>query len=242
MIFKLLGEEIDAILARDPAARSRTEVVLCYPGLHAVVLHRLANAAWRHDWKLFGRLISHLARWLTGIEIHPAARIGRRLFIDHGMAVVIGETSEIGDDVTIYQGTVLGGTSLDQGKRHPTLGNRVVVGGGAKLLGPITVDDDARIGSNAVVLKDVPAGATMVGVPARPVVRNAVKKDRADFCAYGQDADLPDPVARALDGLCGDLAALRARVVELEAQLVRQQLPLDDTATLEIQPNPYPPR
>ncbi len=239
MIFKLLGEEIDAILARDPAARSRTEVVLCYPGLHAVVLHRLANAAWRHDWKLFGRLISHLARWLTGIEIHPAARIGRRLFIDHGMAVVIGETSEIGDDVTIYQGTVLGGTSLDQGKRHPTLGNRVIVGAGAKLLGPITVADDARIGSNAVVLKDVPAGATMVGVPARPVVRNAVKKDRADFCAYGQDADLPDPVARALDGLCGDLAALRARVVELEAQLVRQQLPLDDTATLEIEPKQY---
>ena len=238
MIFKLLGDDIEAILARDPAARSRAEVVLCYPGFHAVVSHRLANAAWRNDWKLLGRFISHLSRWLTGIEIHPAAKIGQRLFIDHGMSVVIGETSEIGDDVTIYQGTVLGGTSLDQGKRHPTLGNRVIVGAGAKILGPVSVGDDARIGSNAVVLKDVAPGATMVGVPARPVVRNAVK-NRADFCAYGQDPDLPDPVARALDGLCSDLATLRARVAELEAQLASQQLPIDGTATVEIEPKQY---
>ncbi len=242
MIFKLLGEDIKAILTRDPAARSRAEVVLCYPGFHALVFHRLANAAWRHDLKLLGRLISHLSRWLTGIEIHPAATIGRRLFIDHGMSVVIGETSEIGDDVTIYQGTVLGGTSLDQGKRHPTLGNRVIVGAGAKILGPVIVGDDARIGSNAVVLKDVAPGATMVGVPARPVVRNAVKKDRADFCAYGQDPDLPDPVARALDGLCSDLATLRARVAELEAQLASHQLPIDGTATVEIEPKQYAPQ
>lgn len=238
MIFKLLGDDIEAILARDPAARSRAEVVLCYPGFHAVVSHRLANAAWRNNWKLLGRFISHLSRWLTGIEIHPAAKIGQRLFIDHGMSVVIGETSEIGDDVTIYQGTVLGGTSLDQGKRHPTLGNRVIVGAGAKILGPVSVGDDARIGSNAVVLKDVAPGATMVGVPARPVVRNAVK-NRADFCAYGQDPDLPDPVARALDGLCSDLATLRARVAELEAQLASQQLPIDGTATVEIEPKQY---
>src|SRR5258708_26183039 len=197
MIFKLLGEEIDAILARDPAARSRTEVVLCYPGLHAVVLHRLANAAWRHDWKLFGRLISHLARWLTGIEIHPAARIGRRLFIDHGMAVVIGETSEIGDDVTIYQGTVLGGTSLGPGKRHPTLGNRVIVGAGAKLLGPITVADDARIGSNAVVLKDVPAGATMVGGRARPGGRKGRRKAPPRYFGCAPACRHPPPGARA---------------------------------------------
>src|SRR5262249_15682970 len=141
--------------------------------------------------------------------------IGRRLFIDHGMAVVIGETSEVGDDVTIYQGTVLGGVSLEQRKRHPTLGNGVIVGAGAKILGPVMIGDGARIGSNAVVLKDVAAGATMVGVPARPGVRTPTK-NRADFCAYGQDPDLPDPVARALDGLCGDLAALRARVAELE--------------------------
>ena len=239
MIFKQFAEDIDAILARDPAARSRIEVVLCYPGFHAVVFHRMANAAWRHDWKLAGRLISHVSRWLTGIEIHPAATIGRRLFIDHGMAVVIGETSEIGDDVTIYQGTVLGGVSLEQRKRHPTLGNGVIVGAGAKILGPVTVGDGARIGSNAVVLKDVAAGATMVGVPARPVVRSPAKKDRADFCAYGQDPDLPDPVARALDGLCGDLAALRARVAELEAQLASQQVPLDGTAKIDVEPKQY---
>lgn len=215
MIFKRLADDIDAILARDPAARSRIEVVLCYPGLHAVTFHRLASAAWRANWKLLGRVISHIARWLTGIEIHPAARIGARLFVDHGMGVVVGETSEIGDDVTLYQGVVLGGISLDEGKRHPTLGNNVVIGAGAKILGPITIGDGARIGSNAVVLKDVTAGATMVGVPARQVVRVA-KKDRSEFCAYGQDPDLPDPVARAIDAMCGDLATLRARVVELE--------------------------
>ena len=215
MIFKRLAEDIDAILAHDPAARSRLEVVLCYPGLHAVAFHHLANVAWRNDWKLAGRFLSHVARWLTGIEIHPAARIGRRLFVDHGMGVVIGETSEIGDDVTLYQGVVLGGISLDQGKRHPTLGNGVIVGAGAKVLGPIVVGDGARIGSNAVVLKDVPAGATMVGVPARQVVR-VPKKDRSEFCAYGQDPDLPDPVARAIDAMCGDIAAMRARIAELE--------------------------
>ena len=215
MIFKRLADEIDAILSRDPAARSRVEVVLCYPGLHAVAFHWLSSMAWRNNWKLLGRTISHLARWLTGIEIHPAARIGQRLFVDHGMGVVIGETSEIGNDVTLYQGVVLGGISLDEGKRHPTLGNNVIVGAGAKILGPITVADGARIGSNAVVLKDVPAGATMVGVPARQVVR-AAKKDRSEFCAYGQDPDLPDPVARAIDAMCGDIATLRARVVELE--------------------------
>ncbi len=228
MIFKRLADEIDAILTRDPAARSRLEVVLCYPGLHAVALHWLANAAWRNNWKLLGRLISHLARGLTGIEIHPAAKIGRRLFVDHGMGVVIGETSEIGDDVTLYQGVVLGGISLDEGKRHPTLGNNVICGAGAKILGPITVADGARIGSNAVVLKDVPAGATMVGVPARQVVR-AAKQDRSDFCAYGQDPDLPDPVARAIDAMCGDIATLRARIVELEGMVTALRGQVDGT-------------
>jgi serine O-acetyltransferase len=218
MIFKDIRDDIDAILARDPAARSRLEVVLCYPGWHAVVLHRLAQAAWNANLRLLGRFIAHLSRWLTGIEMHPAARIGRRLFIDHGMAVVIGETAEVGDDVTLYQGVVLGGTSLETGKRHPTLGNGVIVGAGAKLLGPLTVGDGARIGSNAVVLKDVAPGITMVGVPAHPVVRAPVKA-RADFCAYGQDPDLPDPVARALDGLCSDVAAMRARIAELEGQV-----------------------
>lgn len=215
MIFKRLADDIDAILAHDPAARSRVEVVLCYPGFHAVAFHRLAHAAWGQNWKLTGRFISHVARWLTGIEIHPAARIGRRLFVDHGMGVVIGETSEIGDDVTLYQGVVLGGISLDEGKRHPTLGNDVIVGAGAKVLGPVIVGDGARVGANAVVLKDVPAGATMVGVPARQAAR-AAKRDRSEFCAYGQDPDLPDPVAIALDAVCGDIAKLRARVAELE--------------------------
>ncbi len=241
MIFKHLREDIDAILARDPAARSRFEVVLCYPGFHAVAFHRLANAAWRRDWRLLGRFISHLARWLTGIEIHPAAKIGRRLFIDHGMGVVVGETSEVGDDVTLYQGVVLGGISLAQEKRHPTLGNGVIVGAGAKLLGPIVVNDGARIGSNAVVLKDVLAGATMVGVPARQVLRAAPKKDRSDFCAYGQDPDLPDPVARVIDALCGDISNLRARVIELEGQLnsLRGTAPAADAAAPENDTKSY---
>ncbi|MBM3536262.1 MAG: serine O-acetyltransferase [Alphaproteobacteria bacterium] len=218
MIFKDIRDDIDAIRARDPAARSRLEVVLCYPGLHAVVMHRLAHSAWNANLKLLGRFISHVSRWLTGIEIHPAAKIGRRLFVDHGMACVIGETAEVGDDVTLYQGALLGGISLEAGKRHPTLGNGVIVGAGAKILGPVTVGDGARIGSNAVVLKDVSPGSTMVGVPAHPVIRLPAK-DRADFCAYGQDPDLPDPVARALDGLCSDVVAMRARIAELENQV-----------------------
>jgi serine O-acetyltransferase len=217
MIFKDIRDDIDAIQARDPAARSRLEVVLCYPGLHAVVLHRMAQAAWNAKLYLLGRLIAHISRWLTGIEIHPAAKIGRRLFIDHGMGVVIGETAEIGDDVTLYQGALLGGISLEQGKRHPTLGNGVIVGAGARILGPITVGDGARIGSNAVVLKDVTPGVTMVGVPAHAVVRAA--KPQADFCAYGQDADLPDPMARALAELFSDGEAMRSRIAELESQL-----------------------
>ncbi len=233
MIFKDIRDDIDAIRARDPAARSRLEVVLCYPGFHAVVMHRVAHAAWNANLKLLGRFIAHLSRWLTGIEIHPAARIGRRLFIDHGMAVVIGETGEVGDDVTLYQGVVLGGTSLEKGKRHPTLGSGVIVGAGAKILGPITVGDEARIGSNAVVLKDVSPGATMVGVPAHPVIRLPVK-ERKDFCAYGQDPDLPDPVARALDGLCSDVVAMRARIAELEGLVaaLRAQTDGDGVAML----------
>lgn len=224
MIFKDLREDIDAILARDPAARSRLEVVLCYHGLHALVFHRVAHAAWNANLRLLARLVSNLSRWLTGIEIHPAAKIGRRLFMDHGMGIVMGETAEIGDDVTLYQGVTLGGTSLEATKRHPTLGNGVIVGAGAKILGPLMVGDGARVGSNAVVLKDVPAGATVVGIPARQVTRDTVVREKkTEFCAYAQDADLPDPVARAIDGMCSDLAALRARVAELETQLAHQR-------------------
>src|SRR5574338_114437 len=150
MNFKHFAEEIDAIMARDPAARSRLEVALTYPGFHAVLAHRLAHALWRRGWRVLGRVISQAARWFTGIEIHPGATIGRRLFIDHGMGVVIGETAELGDDVTLYHGVTLGGTSWNKGKRHPTLGKSVVVGAGAKVLGPITIGDGARVGSNAV--------------------------------------------------------------------------------------------
>ena len=167
MLLKNLREEIDATLARDPAARSRLEVVLCYPGFHALAVHRLAHWLWQHRWLLAGRFVSHIGRMLTGIEIHPGARIGKRLFIDHGMGVVIGETAEIGDDCTLYQGVTLGGTSLDRGqKRHPTLGNGVIVSSDAQVLGPFRVGDGARIGAQAVVLNEVPDGATMVGIPA----------------------------------------------------------------------------
>src|SRR3954467_3802213 len=228
MIFKRLQEDIDAILARDPAARSRWEVVLCYPGLHAILVHRLAHRAWAADLRVLGRFISHLGRWLTGIEIHPAAKLGRRVFIDHGMGVVIGETAELGDDVTLYQGVTLGGTSLEQAKRHPTLGNGVIVGAGAKILGPIILGDGSRVGSNAVVLKNVPAGATVVGIPAKQVVQAVQpKRQPSEFCAYAQDAELPDPVARAIDGLCSDLTALRNRVVELEEVIASQRAQLD---------------
>ena len=221
MIFKLLVEEIDAIMVRDPAARSRLEVVLCYPGFHAVVLHRVASGLWRHGWRVSGRFVSHIARVATGIEIHPGAKIGRRFFVDHGMGTVLGETSEVGDDVTLYQGVTLGGTSLDGGKRHPTLRDGVIVGAGAKILGPLTVHANARVGSNAVVLKDVPEGATVVGIPARVVVREAVPAK--EFCAYGSQGDLPDPVARAIDALCADIGTLRARVAQLEGQLASVQ-------------------
>jgi len=214
-VFKHLRQEIDGIMARDPAARSRAEVLLCYPGLHALLGHRLANALWRRGWKLSARFVSQVVRTLTGIEIHPGATIGRGFFIDHGMGVVIGETAEIGDDVVLYHGVTLGGTALHQGKRHPTLGNGVIVGAGAKVLGAITVGDGARVGSNAVVVADVPAGATVVGIPAKVVVPKA---ETSDFLPYGTPrGDIPDPVARALSGLLEQVHGLRQRVGELEA-------------------------
>jgi serine O-acetyltransferase len=170
-MFSRLLEDIDTFVERDPAARSRIEVVLCYAGLHAVWLHRIAHRLWRIRLKLLARIVSHLARMLTGIEIHPAATLGRRLLIDHGMGIVIGETAQVGDDVTMYHGVTLGGISLRKARRHPRIGNRVVIGAGAKILGAITVGDDARIGANAVVTKDVDAGATMIGIPAIMVVK-----------------------------------------------------------------------
>lgn len=219
MVFKQLRDDIDAIMTRDPAARSRVEVLLCYPGLHAVLVHRLAHGLWRRGWHVSGRFVSHVGRWMTGIEIHPGAKIGRRLFIDHGMGVVIGETAEVGDDVTLYHGVTLGAGGRHQGKRHPTLEDNVIVGTGAAILGPITVGACARVGSNAVVVKPVPPNVTVVGIPARPVGAEAQAADRTKFRPYGHTAEMPDPVARAFDLVDAEVASLRARIMELESRL-----------------------
>lgn len=221
MNFKTLQEDIASIRQRDPAAHSWLEVVLCYPGLHAVLVYRLAHWCWGRGFRLLGRFLSHLGKIFTGIEIHPGARIGRRLFIDHGTGVVIGETAIIGDDVTLYHGVTLGGTSLHKGKRHPTLEDGVIIGSGAQVLGPITVGQGARVGANAVALTDVPPGVTVVGIPARMVMRRP-KPGEPEFCAYGLPGeDLPDPVARAMDTLRGQVTELMGRVQELEAELGR---------------------
>ncbi len=218
MDFKRLREDIRSIRTRDPAAHSWLEVLLCYPGLHAILIYRVAHACWQHGFKLLGRVLSHVGKVFTGIEIHPGAQIGRRLFIDHGTGVVIGETAVVGDDVTLYQGVTLGGTSLHPGKRHPTLEDGVIVGSGAQVLGPFTVGHGARIGANAVVLAEVPAGVTMVGIPAKAVLPRRKTED-AEFCAYGLEGDeLPDPVARAMEALRGQVAALTRRVAELEGE------------------------
>ncbi len=200
-------------MARDPAARGLLEVMLCYPGLHALWCHRLARFAWRHRLRFLGRLLSHMGRFFTGIEIHPGAQVGRRFFIDHGMGVVIGETAEIGDDVLIYQGVVLGGTSLEKRKRHPTIGNNVVIGAAAIVLGPITVGEGARIGANSVVVKPVPPGATVVGVPGR-VVEDA-RQPVIDL----EHGKLPDPVSEAIREICDRHDDLTQRVKHLEELL-----------------------
>jgi len=182
-MFKGLREDIEAVFQRDPAARSRLEVLLCYPGIHALILHRAAGRLWRRDWKLLARCISQLGRFATGIEIHPGARIGRRFFIDHGMGVVIGETAEVGDDVMLYHGVTLGGRSLERTKRHPTLEDGVTVGAGARILGPIVIGKGAQIGANSVVVRDVPAGATVVGVPGQVRQRVSAPADPYDVWA-----------------------------------------------------------
>jgi len=216
MIFKNMRNQISVILEHDPAARSPLEVVFCYPGFHAMVFYWASNRAWKNNFKWLGRFISHLGRVLTGIEIHPAAIIGQRLFIDHGMGVVIGATTEIGDDVTLYQGVTLGGTSLERGtKRHPTLENGVIVGAGAKVLGPITIGENARIGSNAVVVADVAAETTVVGVPAK-AVRAKSHSTQTGFLAYGTPDNIPDPVARALEKMLEQVQELDSRIKNLE--------------------------
>ena len=215
-MFNTLSDDIQAVFERDPAARSKLEVLLCYPSLHAVMIHRVAHAMWRQGWLLSARWLSQVARWLTGIEIHPGAQLGRRLLIDHGMGVVIGETAVIGDNVTLYQNVTLGGVSLNPGKRHPTIEDDVVIGAGAAVLGPFTVGRGARVGANAVVLREVPAGATMVGVPARQVGPQPATTERC-FPAYGVEPGVTvDPVSRAIDGLTQQVEELTARVAELE--------------------------
>jgi serine O-acetyltransferase len=210
-VFKVLREDIQTVFNRDPAARSVTEVLFCYPGLHALWAHRAAHFLWRHGIKLLARIISHLNRFFTGIEIHPGARIGRRFFIDHGSGVVIGETSEIGDDVLLYQGVVLGGTTLEKKKRHPTLGNGVEMGSGAIALGPITIGDGARIGASSVVIKSVPPGVTVVGIPGRVVTKQA--KPAMDL----EHGKLPDPVAEAIKLVLKDQHKLEERLKKLES-------------------------
>ncbi|MCW5773616.1 MAG: serine O-acetyltransferase [Rhodospirillaceae bacterium] len=240
-MFKRLVDDIDGIRRRDPAARSRFEVMLAYPGLHAVWFYRIANWFWRNKFHLLGRWTSHWGRWLTGIEIHPGATIGRRLFIDHGMGVVIGETAEVGDDVTLYHGVTLGGTSPAEEsdkqrnqKRHPTLERGVIVGSGAQILGPITVGADARVGANAVVTKDVPAGCTAIGIPARLIACKDPATQK-EFVAYGTPGDLPDPVQRALDAMRTQMNALAARVEELEGEIAKREAARDESGERERQ-------
>jgi len=219
-MFSRLRSDIQCILDRDPAARTQWEVLTCYPGLHALMLHRLAHACWGHGFKWLGRFISHLARFLTGIEIHPGAQIGNCVFFDHAMGVVVGETAEIGDGCTIYQGVTLGGTSLYKGvKRHPTLGRNVVVGAGAQVLGGFTVGDGAKVGSNAVVTKPVPAGATAVGNPARIIQADLdVKREEAaskmGFSAYGVTQN-DDPLSQAMRGLIDNAGAQEHQIALL---------------------------
>ncbi len=209
-MFTRFREDIRAVFDRDPAARGILEVLLCYPGFHALWLHRWAHFFWAHRLRLLGRWLSHVGRFFTGIEIHPGATIGRRFFIDHGMGVVVGETAEIGDDVLLYQGVVLGGTSLEKKKRHPTIGNKVVIGARAILLGPITIGDRARVGAGSVVVKSVPPDAVVVGVPGRVV------EQKRELLINLQHGDLPDPVAEAIKVILEEQDVIKERLQKLE--------------------------
>ena len=222
-MFTRLRSDIHAVLARDPAARSRVEILLCYPGLHAIWGHRVGHWLWRHGFKLLARWTSHVARGLTGIEIHPGARIGPGFFIDHGMGVVIGETAEVGEDVTLYHGVTLGGTSLEKGKRHPTLQDRVVVGAGAKILGAITIGEDSRIGANAVVVKSVPPNSVVVGVPGQIVKRSKphTAKDAPDLA----HAVMPDTIGASLGALISRVEALERDARKEAVRAYASQIP-----------------
>jgi serine O-acetyltransferase len=231
-MFSRIREDIQCVFERDPAARSVWEVLTCYPGFHALQMHRVWHAFWRSGLRWIARFGSNLTRWLTGIEIHPGAIIGRRVFIDHGMGVVIGETAEIGDDCTLYHGVTLGGVSWNKGKRHPTLGKGVVVGAGAKILGPFVVGDGAKVGSNSVVVKAVPANTTVVGIPARTVEPGAATAEgrRMAFDAYAVSADLDDPINKVL-------VALGSRTEDLDERLAQILRRLEELQQ-ESQPEP----
>ena len=225
-MFEQIKEDISVVFERDPAARTRWEILTTYPGVHALLAHRVSHWVWRQRFYWLARLSSHIARWLTGIEIHPGAVIGRRVFIDHGMGVVIGETAIIGDDCTLYHGVTLGGTSWNKGKRHPTLEQGVVIGAGAKVLGPITVGENAKIGSNAVVVKDVPAGATAVGIPARILDQEKIKQrdqmaEKIGFSAYAVSDNADDPMTKAIHALLDHAAKQDRQLQEVMQQLAK---------------------
>jgi serine O-acetyltransferase len=234
-MFDRIREDIACVFERDPAARSTWEVMTCYPGFHALLIHRLAHGFWRMEMRWLGRFVSHVSRFLTGIEIHPGAIIGRRVFIDHGMGVVIGETAELGDECTLYHGVTLGGTTWNKGKRHPTLGRGVVIGAGAKLLGPIVVGDGAKVGSNAVLVKDVPPGATAVGIPARIILdeQDKTREEKAaklGFSAYAVSAKAEDdPLAKAVQGLLDHSVEMDKRIELILNQIEQLQAEREDT-------------
>jgi len=221
-MFDRLREDVQTVLDRDPAARSRLEVMFCYPGVHAQVFHRMAHGLWTRGWRTSARWLSHVSRFLTGIEIHPAARLGRGLFIDHGMGVVIGETAEVGHNVTLLQGVTLGGTSLKREKRHPTLGDNVVVGAGAKVLGGFTIGDNSRIGAGSVVVREVPPNSVVVGVPGRVTYKDGQRvSDGIDL----NQTDLPDPLARAIEQLIDRIRGLEADVETLRKRVGEDEVP-----------------
>jgi serine O-acetyltransferase len=234
-MFNHIKEDISIVFERDPAARTRFEILTTYPGVHALLIHRFSHHLWKANWFWLGRFFSHIGRWLTGVEIHPGATIGRRVFIDHGMGVVIGETAVIGDDCTLYHGVTLGGTSWNNGKRHPTLENAVVIGAGAKVLGPITIGEGAKIGSNAVVVKDVPANSTAVGIPARILEEEKSKQREASakklgFAAYAVGNDENDPMTKAIHSLLDHAAKQEQAILDLQTQLARLNMTIETDA------------
>lgn len=249
-MFKRLKEDIRSVFDRDPAARNAFEVVTNYPGLHALLMHRAAHSLWKKDLKLVARSLSTVSRFFTGIEIHPGATIGRRFFIDHGMGVVIGETAEIGDDVTLYHGVTLGGTTWNKGKRHPTLGDGVVIGAGAKVLGPITVHHGAKVGSNSVVTKEVPEGATAIGIPGRIIRKQEKTSDEAErkrraiaerigFVAYGETQNVNDPIAQSIRGLLDHILAVDHKLEAMCHALENLDSNYHDEALPELNPKDF---